>query len=401
MNAGYSKFEPIASDSSKQDGLNVHAFLVDELHEHKTPDLYQVLSTATGARRQPVGLAITTAGFSRQSFCYQQHDLSEKILANVVQDDTTFCFIACLDKDDNGEYLNWQDEKNWEKANPNYGNSVSIADLRRKAQRALDVPSELNNFLRKHLNVWTSQENKWMPMNKWALCSGLEQGQSAEDGRRYWAESLRGRRCFGGLDLSSVEDYSCFCLIFPPSEDDAKMRVLPFLFIPNDTLEFRARRDRVPVEMWKRLGFVIAVDGPTIDYAAIEKLIVACSKAFDLQYIGADGWNSKSTIDRLMLEHAIKVELVQQGYGSLTGPTKEMLRLVLNQQLAHLNNPALTWMASNVAVTTDAAGNIKPAKDRCADRIDGIAATIDALAVWMAHAEEGSSVYEGRGIVTI
>ena len=204
-----SKFEPLGADSDTLDGLNVHCALVDELHAHKTRDLWDVLDTATGARRQPLMAAITTAGFNRLSICYKQNEYGQKVLEGVLDDDAFFVYIATIDQPhENEPGDDWEDEKNWAKANPGLGVSVKIDDLRRKAKKAKNEPTALNAFLRLHLNVWTQQDTRWMPMDKWNECAGFV-SSTAKDPReleREVLELLAGKMCYGALDLSSKID---------------------------------------------------------------------------------------------------------------------------------------------------------------------------------------------------
>lgn len=195
-----SKFEPLGADADTMDGLNIHAALVDELHAHKKRDTWDVLETATSSRRQPMQLAITTAGVDQASICYENHQYSEMVLKGTVQDDTFFAFIASIDK---GDVENWDDPRVWAKANPNLGISVKLDDLKRKAVKAKEMPSFLNAFLRLHLNVWTQQVDRWIPLHLWDENAGI-----------VVEEELKGRTCYGGLDLSSVSDITAWVLLF-------------------------------------------------------------------------------------------------------------------------------------------------------------------------------------------
>jgi phage terminase large subunit-like protein len=211
------------------DGLNVHGAIIDELHAHKTRNVVDVLETATGARRQPLLFEITTAGYDRHSICYEHQDYAIKVLEGVLQDDSWFAYIASADEGDD-----WTDQKVWRKANPSFGLSVKADDLARKAEKAIALPGAQNAFRRMHLNEWTEQAERWIDLAAWDACSAPVD-----------LEALRGRRCFGGLDLSTTTDVTALAWVFPP-EDDGLWHVLSRYFVPEDNLRKRAERDACP-----------------------------------------------------------------------------------------------------------------------------------------------------------
>ena len=225
--ASASRFMPLSSDASTMDGLNVHGAIIDELHAHKTRHVVDVLETATGARRQPLLFEITTAGYDRHSICFEHHDYSIKVLEGVLQDDSWFAFIAAADEDDD-----WTDPEVWRKANPNFGLSVKEDDLARKAEKAIALPGAQNAFRRMHLNEWTEQAERWIDMAAWDACDAPVD-----------LEQLRGRPCFGGLDLSTTTDVTALAWVFPPEDDDGLWQVLSRYFVPEDNLQ-EARRAR-------------------------------------------------------------------------------------------------------------------------------------------------------------
>ncbi len=377
----HSKFEPLGRDADSLDGLNIHAAIVDELHAHKTRDLWDVLETATGARRQPLMIAITTAGFNRQSICYEQHDYTRKILERVIEDDSYFGIIFSLDDDDD-----WEDERTWIKANPNLGVSVKLDDLRRKAAKAKEMPSALNAFLRLHMNLWTQSETKWVDVEKWRSC-----GEAVD------AEGLRGRICYGGLDLSSTIDISALVLVFPPQKSGDKFRVLCFFWVPEEAMWKRSKKDRVPYDAWVREGFIEATPGDVIDYAFILARIEELAGRYDLREIAFDRWGA-TKLAQDMQEADLTVVEFGQGFASMSGPMKELERLIAAGELAHGGNPVLTWMADNLVARQDPAGNIKPDKEKSIEKIDGMVALIMALARAIRNEGDGESVYEERGL---
>lgn len=390
-----SKYEPLSSDYGTLDGKNISAFLADEIHSWPNRALWDVLSTATAARRQPIGIAITTAGFNRESLCWKNRDYSTKVLAEIIQDDAQFAFIACLDEGDD-----WQEEKNWPKANPNLCISVKLEDLRAKARQAAEEPTAQNDFMRLHTNLWTEQDTRWMNMKAWDACSGIPEDENPKDARDRWLEELRGCVCFGGLDLSSTTDLTAYLLIFPPNGEFTKYRVLPWFFVPEDNVAVRARKDRVPYPSWVRQGFITSTPGNVVDYSFVRKTINDTAQQYGLQKLGADPWNARQLVTELTEQDGLEVEEFRQGFASLSAPTKSLMRLVLAGELEHANNPVLRWNASNAVVTLDAAGNIKPDKSKATERIDGIVALIMAVGEADASPQTGS-VYDRRGLFTI
>lgn len=380
-----SKFEPLGADADTMDGLNVHAALVDEVHAHKTRQVWDVIETATGARRQPLMLAITTSGYNRQSLCWQLHEYSQQVLDGVIEDDSWFGAIYTLDEDDD-----WEDESLWPKANPNLGVSKKWDDMRRKAARAREMPAALNAFLRLELDIWTQAETKWIPWQHWQAC-----GDAVD------AEGMRGRTCYGGLDLSSNIDVSAFVLVFPPQGNGDKYQVLSRFWIPEEAMVERSRRDRVPYDDWVRQGLITATPGNVIDYAWILDQIDQDAQAYDIREVAFDRWGATKIATELM-ERGGEDWLVQfgQGYVSMSPAMRELERLILEHKLAHGNNPVLTWMANNLVVRTDPAGNIKPDKEKSIEKIDGMVALVMALDRALRHEPPKRSVYETRGLVS-
>jgi len=262
------KFEPLGRDSDSCDGLNVHGALIDELHAHKTRDMWDVLETATGSRRQPLQMAITTAGFDRQSICWEQHEYVQKILNGIISDDTYFGIIYSIDTKINDEDKedDWKDESNWIKANPNLGVSVKLNDLQRKALKAKEMPSALNNFLRKHLDVWVAQSTRWINIDLWDK-------NYAYDIRE---DELMGKLCFGGLDLSTVSDLTAWVMIFPDEGNPEQIDVLSRFWCPESKLYDRSNRYRHHYESWHREGWLNIVPGDAIDYDEVRERFNGC-----------------------------------------------------------------------------------------------------------------------------
>jgi phage terminase large subunit-like protein len=391
-----SKFEPLGADADTMDGLNVHGAIADEVQAHKSRDTWDKLETATGSRRQPLMWAITTAGFDRQSLCYQQHEYTEKILDGIIEDDSWFGIIYTLDQRRDGDPESvqdddWQDEANWIKANPNLGVSKKWDDMRRKAMRAKEMPAALNAFLRLELDIWTQAETKWVSREHWDAC-----------GKAVDADGLRGRTCYGGLDLSSTTDVTALVYVFPPQTDEDDYQVLCRFFIPEESMHERVRRDRVPYDAWVRQGFITATPGTVIDYEWILAQIDEDMQAYDVKQIAFDRWGA-SRIQTQLMERGDEEFLVQfgQGFRSMSPPMKELEKLILGHRLAHGNNPVLGWMADNLVAREDPAGNIKPDKEKSTEKIDGMVAMIMALDRATRHEPPKRSIYEDRGLETV
>jgi len=391
-----SKFEPLGADADTMDGLNVHGALVDEIHAHKTRDTWDLLETATGSRRQPLMFGISTSGFDRQSLFFSQHEYTEKVLSGIVEDDSWFGLIYTIDRrrDSDPEGVvddDWEDERNWIKANPNLGVCKKWDDMRRKARRAKEMPAALNAFLRLELDVWTQAETKWINLDHWRAC-----GHTVDE------LGLRGRTCYGGLDLSSNTDVSALVLVFPPAVPEDAYVVLCRFWIPEESMHERVRRDRVPYDAWVRQGFITATPGNVIDYDYILHQIGEDAETFDLVELAFDRWGA-TKIQTDLMEMGGPDFLVQfgQGFASMSGPMKELEKLILGHKLAHGGNPVLTWMADNLVAREDPAGNIKPDKEKSIERIDGMVALIMALDRALRHEPPKRSVYEDRGLETV
>ncbi|MBI9042907.1 MAG: terminase large subunit [Anaerolineaceae bacterium] len=375
-----SKFQPLGRDSDSMDGLNIHGVIIDELHAHKTREVVDKMETAMGARRNPLQFEITTAGYDRRSICFEHNEYTQKVLEGVVEDDAWFGIIFTIDADDN-----WEDEKNWIKANPNLGISKKWDHMRDMAAKAKEMPSALNAFLRLELDVWTQAVTKWVPRNHWDAC-----------GKAVDSEGLRGRRCMGGLDLSSTTDVSAFVMVFPPEVEEDDYQVLCRFFIPEEAMHIRSRRDRVPYEAWVRQGYMNSTVGNVVDYAFILAQIEEDAQLYDLNMIAFDRWGATKIVQDID-EMGLTCVDFGQGYASMNAPMKEMERLIRGHSLAHGNQPVLGWMADNLVVRIDPAGNIKPDKERSLERIDGMVALVMALDLALRKGE-GKSVYESRGL---
>lgn len=378
-----SSYKVLSADAYTKHGLNAHGVIFDELHAQPNRELWDVLTTSMGARRQPMLVAITTAGYDRESVCWEQHEYARQVTSGVIDDPAFFGYIAAADETDD-----WQDPATWAKANPGFDKTIKLDYLETEARRAAQVPAYQNTFRRLHLNQWTQQETRWLDLTAWDAC-----GQAVD------ADELAGRRCYAGLDLASTTDIAALALIFPPVEPEEPYQVLPFFWVPGDNLVEKGRRDRVSYDGWARAGLITPTPGNAIDYETIRAAIERLGEKYDIGDIAFDRWGAVQMSQQLEGAGFTMVAM-GQGFQSMSPPTKELLRLVLDGRLAHGGHPVLRWMADNLVVQTDPAGNIKPNKAKSTARIDGMVALIMALDRATRH-KETKSVYEGRGLRTL
>jgi phage terminase large subunit-like protein len=356
----------LSKDAGKTgDGLNVQCGIIDEYHAHPTSEIYDVLVSGMGARPQPLMMIITTAGFELQHPCYSvEYQYVSKILDpnNPIENDEYFVMINELDKDDD-----IKDEKNWEKANPilcSYEEGVNF--LRGELKAALDVPEKMRNFLTKNMNIWVDmKDNGYMDMSKWADC-----------GQDFDLSILEGLECVVGVDLSSKIDLTSVGFEF---KKDGKYIVLSHSFMPEDTLDRKRKTDKVPYDLWVQQGWITTTPGAVVDYNFIKSYI----KNFEQQYnvkvreICADPWNATQFMQDMEAEGYTVVE-IRQGIQTLGGATKDFREQVYQGNVIHNNNPVLTWALSNAVTRQDANENIMLDKSKSTERIDPIAAVLNA-----------------------
>lgn len=376
-------YKPLGRDASSLDGLNVHGAIIDEFHAHKSDELFSVIYDATGAREQPLMFIITTAGFLLEGPCRQRQKVCEDILEGNVIDERQFAFICCADDGDD-----WKSPETWQKANPNYGVSLNPDDIQRAATDAENVPNLLNNFLTKRLNMWVGQDERWLDMDLYAVCAEQE------------PKPLDDRRVYGGMDLSSTSDLTAWAwLAYDPDDDMYDLHVR--IWVPGETARKKGKKDGVPYEAWEREGWVTMTDGNAIDYAYIKARVLEDieTMGLDVAGVGGDPWNATQITTELM-DEGVPMVKVRQGFMSMNDPCKQFEKLMNEGRLRIGRNPVLRWMAGNIATDTDPAGNIKPAKNKSGNKIDGLVASIMAVGLAISE-DEGPSRYESDGIFFI
>lgn len=383
-----SKLEPLSAEADTLDGLNIHGAIVDEVHAHKTRAVVDVLETATGARRQPLIVYTTTAGFDRESVAWELHRYAVDLVRGFdagFADDAFFAFVATIDEGDD-----WKDPRAWAKANPNLGVSVYEDDLAGKARKAVKIPAEQNRFRRLHLNEWTHQATRWIALEAW----------DASAGPPINPEDLEGRRCYAGLDLASTTDLTALALLFP--DPDGGYTALVFFFMPEAGLEDKAARDGVPYRLWADQGLLELTEGDVTDYDQVEARVAELAEDFEIVEVAFDPWNATALATRLA-ERGLKMVRFGQGLRDMAAPTKELERLILGRKFRHGGNPVLRAQAGNAAVREDSFGNRKIDKRKSTARVDGLVASVMAVgrATLPSEPAPGPSVYEERGLTIL
>ena len=383
-NAGF--YQVLSAEVGTKHGLNVSGLVLDEVHAQPNRKLYDVLTKGSGdAREQPLFFLITTAGTEKESICYELHTKAVDILAGRKVDSTFYPVVFGLTDEDD-----WHDEDNWYKANPSLGQTIQIDRVREAYREALQNPAEENVFKQLRLNMWVSSLTQFIPEQIFDL------GNIPID-----MEALKGRDCYGGLDLSSTGDITAFVLIFPPRNVDEKYILLPFFWIPEETIPLRVRRGSVPYDVWQKQGYLLATEGNVIHYGFIEKFIEKLGETYHILEIAFDRWGAVQMVQNLE-GMGFTVVPFGQGFKDMSPPTKEFYKLLMEGKIIHGGNPVLRWMAGNVVVETDAAENIKPTKAKSPEKIDGIVASIMALdrCVRNAGGQQGS-IYDDpdRGLL--
>ena len=373
-------FQAISSDSKTKHGFNANCIIFDELHTQPNRDLWDTLTTSTGARREPLTIAITTAGYDRQSICYELYNYAKRVLDKSISDESFYPVIYEAEAEDD-----ITSEEVWKKANPNYGVSLRKDYMERESKRAVELPSYQNTFKRLMLNIWTESQTKWIGHDEWMECH-----------KEFVYSTLVGKVCWGGLDLASTRDLSAFVLVF---NVNGKFIVRPYIFIPKENAKKRSDRDGVNYVEWLREGHVFGTEGDVQDYHFIRAKINELSKKYRIQSICYDRWNASQIVIDLQNDGA-NLDPFGQGFVSMSMPTKALEVEIIAKNIIHDNNPCLNWCLSNITIQEDPAGNIKPNKSKSVDRIDPIVALIMALGGYYSE-DDGTSVYDERDLLIL
>ena len=377
-------YQVLSAEAYSKHGFNIHGVVFDELHTQPNRKLFDVMTKGSGdARMQPLYFLITTAGTDTNSICYETHQKAKDILEGRKVDPTFYPVIYGAEESDD-----WTSPEVWKKAYPSLGVTVGMDKVQAACESAKQNPAEENAFRQLRLNQWVKQSVRWMPMEKWDLCSF-----------KIDEEDLIGRVCYGGLDLSSTTDMTAFVLVFPPKDEEDKFVILPFFWIPEDTLELRVRRDHVPYDIWQKQGFIQTTEGNVVHYGYIENFIEQLGEKFNIREIAFDRWGAVQMVQNLE-GMGYTVVPFGQGFKDMSPPTKELMKLTLEQKIAHGGHPVLRWNMDNIFIRRDPAGNIKADKEKSTEKIDGAIATIMALdrAIRCGNTNT-ESVYDSRGLL--
>jgi phage terminase large subunit-like protein len=355
-------FRAISADAPTAHGLDLTAWIYDELHAAPNGELLDVLRTSTGARREPLGIVISTAGYDLESPLGRLYQHAKRVQVDSSIDPSFYARIyEAAESDD------WLDEATWHRANPALGVFRSLDEMRAAAQRAKELPAQADAFRRLYLNQWAQAESTWLNMTKWDAC-----GDNVSDGELY------GLPCYGGLDLSATTDLSAFVLLIPY---EGRVYVRHWAWVPGEGIVERERRDRVPYRQWSKEGRIEIVDGAVIDPRAVVRRIIELSQRWNIQRIHFDRWGMVGVVQDLEAS-GLTIGQMGQGYASMSSPTKELEACILSQRLAHGGCPLLRWQASCASISTDPAGNVKlvkPDRLKHTKRIDSIVALAMAM----------------------
>ena len=380
-NAGY--YQVLSAEVGGKHGFSVSGLVFDEIHTQPNRQLYDVLTKGSSdARQNPLHFIITTAGNDRHSIAYELHTKAVDILEGRRVDPTFYPVVYGLKDDDD-----WEDEANWYKVNPSLGYTVDIERLRDAYREAKQNPADEVTFKWLRCNMWVSSTVAWIPDAIYM------RGNEPID-----MDALAGRDCYAGLDLSSTGDITALVLIFPPRNEDEKYVLLPYFWIPEETIPRRVKANSVPYDIWEKQGYIMSTEGNVIHYDFIEKFIMDLSEKYHILEIAVDRWNATHVIQNLE-DNGLTMVPFGQGFASMSAPTKEFYRLLMEGKIIHGGHPVMRWMAGNVVVDTDPAGNIKVTKAKSKEKIDGIVAAIMALDRAVRHEGESGSVYDTRGLL--
>ena len=360
-----STFRPLSRDTGGNlDGLNVHCAIIDELHAHKTRELYDVIDTATGARDQPLILMITTAGFDPSSICYERQVYTQQVLRGDSWDPSWFGLIYTVDKSDleDQERL-LTDESLWQKSNPNLDVSVSREDMQRKAAQALAVKSSRPNYLTKHLNVWVEGGASWLDIVAWDATE--DPGLDISD--------YVGQQCWIAADLASKIDVACVAYVFDRIDGPGHA-----VFVRHYVSERAADRSRnSQYAGWAADQHLIVTPGDVTDYGKIEQDLRQAAVDYDVACVAVDPWQAEHLRQRLDADGLPTLEL-RQSVQSLSEPAKSLEAAIISGNIVHEPDPVLRWMLGNVVCHVNNKDEIYPRKNRPEQKIDGAVALIMA-----------------------
>lgn len=375
-------YEVIAADAAGNLGKNPHGILFDEVLTQPNAELWNALRTAMGTRAQPLLVAATTAGNDPSGFCAAEHAYSESVLHSPKLDRRRFVFMRNTPRD-----ADWLDERHWYSANPALGQFLDIEALRDEAREAQLAPRKQNSFRQFRLNQWVQQATRWLDLDTWDSTAGI-----------VVHERLAGRHCFAGLDLASTTDIAALCYDFPG--EDGIHEALWRFWLPEERLPDLISRTGGQAATWERQGFLELTPGNVIDYNYIRTALIEDANRYDIREIAYDRWGM-AQLQSELVEEGFTIVPFGQGFRDMSAPTKEWERLLLAGLYRHGGNPVMRWMADNIVVRTDPAGNLKIDKQRSHEKVDGAVAAVMALDRAQRHERPAVSAYEEAEFFTV
>jgi phage terminase large subunit-like protein len=372
----------ISSESYTKMGMSISCLICDELATWGIDgrELYNTLISSQGKRETPLTLIITTAGVGRGSVCWELYEYARRVAAGEVADPT---FLPVLFEVESG--VDWRDRAAWAEVNPAIASGFrSLEEMEVSAARAEHLPAQVASFERLYLNRWLDgAAEPWLDLALWDQAETVVDLEAVEPGTRAWI----------GVDLSSTTDLTAVAAVAEAATGDGYVAITK-LFVPAEGIRRRSERDGVPYALWAEQGYIVATPGSVVDYDAVETYVADLAERFLVEAVAIDRWNSTATTTRLM-DQGLPVIRFGQGYQSMSPAVKETERLILSGRLAHDGNPVMRWCLSNVAIASDAAGNVKIDRARAREKVD--AAVALAMAIGVAETEgRSTSVYEER-----
>jgi len=374
-------FRPISADDG-QSGPRPHFSLLDEIHEHKTGYVVEMLKAGQKWRRQPLMFMITNSGTDLSSVCREYHDYAAKVAAGTIADDSFFGYVCALDEGEDP----FKDEACWIKANPSLKAGLpGLKYLRDQVAQARGMPAKESVVRRLNFCQWVETAAPAIPREVWFAC---------ED-KTFDPARLLGRRCWGGLDLSSTTDLTALALLFEPDDEDPLWRLVTKFWLPGDALSEKADKDRVPYLAWRDGGHLEALPGRTVNKLAVAQLAAQVASLYDLQELAYDRWRIED-FKRICDDEGIALPLVPfgQGFKDMAPAVDEWERLLVGRLVRHDGNPVMTWCAANAVLVSDPAGNRKYSKEKATGRIDGVIATVMAAGRSLTGEGQGVSAWE-------
>ena len=379
-----SSFKAVASDADTLDGRNVHCAIIDEYHAHKTDGVYRIMSDNMSARKQPLIIIITTAGFDPEVPCVDEEEYAQRVLSKRAKNETYFGIIYTLDEKDE-----WTDKGKWIKSNPNLGVSKEQKAMDRDFQKALDMPTEQSKFKNKNLNIWTKNRFGWITDEDWKACE-----------QEFDIEEMKGAPCYAALDLASVIDTTAYSLAF---EWKGKYRLLTRIYLPKQGIVEREKRERFEWQQMANDGHCVLTPGRTTDYDFIQAQLQEDMDFFDIKEIGYDPHNASQFIANLEKLGWEKYVFEYAQYPRFISPaSKDFEKKILNRELEAYPNPVVEWEVRNAEIKISAGGEIRPTKPEArqsSKHIDAVLSMVMSLDRAVRNVK-APSVYEKRGVLS-